>query len=275
MKSVALLLLAGIVGLDSMHQTYAQIAPEQQSAIRSNCRSDFLLNCVGVMPGGPEALRCLQRNVNKLSQSCQAAVKAVTPQSAAAPRLTGVPVQILVADFDLDPEAFRPDSIPQVRPGVIDRLVRGDSASQNPAERARALIDMMGRMLAQNLTAAGLNARRLAPSEAAPKQGWLVRGRFTAVDEGNRVVRSMIGFGEGKANLTVAVVVDDLNLGISQPLGADGAQSGKMPGSAVTAAIRFNPFSMAAKFALSGFDTERNVMKTAGEISNNIVALAR
>jgi hypothetical protein len=34
--------------------------PDQQSAIRSNCRSDFMANCSGVARGGKEALQCLK-----------------------------------------------------------------------------------------------------------------------------------------------------------------------------------------------------------------------
>jgi hypothetical protein len=51
--------------------------PEQQSAIRSNCRSDFMANCSGVPRGGKEAMQCLKDNVAKLSSGCQQAVKAV------------------------------------------------------------------------------------------------------------------------------------------------------------------------------------------------------
>src|SRR5215831_15089094 len=64
---------------------FAQPTAEQQSAIRNNCRSDFMSNCSGVTPGGAEALQCLQRNVAKLSPGCQGAVNALaapsTPQA--------------------------------------------------------------------------------------------------------------------------------------------------------------------------------------------------
>ena len=60
----------------------AQPSAEQQSALRNNCRSDFMSNCSGVTPGGAEALQCLQRNVAKLSPGCQSAVNALAPRSA-------------------------------------------------------------------------------------------------------------------------------------------------------------------------------------------------
>ena len=61
----------------------AQPTQEQQSAIRSSCRSDYMSNCSSVKPGGIEALQCLQRNVAKLSPGCQSAVNAVSPRARA------------------------------------------------------------------------------------------------------------------------------------------------------------------------------------------------
>ena len=54
----------------------AQISAEQQSAIRGNCRSDFMSKCSGVPRGGKEALQCLQKNVASLSPACKEAVSA-------------------------------------------------------------------------------------------------------------------------------------------------------------------------------------------------------
>src|ERR1700761_1627868 len=55
----------------------------QTSALRANCRSDFMANCTGVQPGGKDALECLKRNLGRLSGGCQAAVSAISPPSAA------------------------------------------------------------------------------------------------------------------------------------------------------------------------------------------------
>ena len=61
---------------------YAQTATEaQKEALRSDCRSDFLAHCEGVSPGGVEAFECLVKNESSLSESCQAAVKAVDPDA--------------------------------------------------------------------------------------------------------------------------------------------------------------------------------------------------
>lgn len=65
----------------------AMPTPEQQSAIRFSCRSDFMANCRGVPQGGPEAFACLQRNATRLSPDCRTALAAAAqdaPTAAAA-----------------------------------------------------------------------------------------------------------------------------------------------------------------------------------------------
>ena len=57
----------------------AQVTSEQQSAIRSNCRSDFMSKSSGVTPGGKDALACLQMNVAALSPACKTAVSVTMP----------------------------------------------------------------------------------------------------------------------------------------------------------------------------------------------------
>jgi len=54
--------------------------PEQISAIRASCRSDFMAQCAGVQPGGKDALECLKRNAARVSPSCKAALDAVGPR---------------------------------------------------------------------------------------------------------------------------------------------------------------------------------------------------
>jgi hypothetical protein len=70
------LLIAGLAGGAGIAAAQEPTS-DQQSAIRSNCRSDFMANCSGVPRGGKEALQCLKDNVAKLSSGCQQAVKAI------------------------------------------------------------------------------------------------------------------------------------------------------------------------------------------------------
>jgi hypothetical protein len=61
-----------------------QPSPDQISAIRASCRSDFMANCSGVPRGGAEALACLKQHMAQLSASCQTAVSAIAPKTAPA-----------------------------------------------------------------------------------------------------------------------------------------------------------------------------------------------
>ena len=85
----------------------AQITSEQQNAIRSSCRSDFMSRCSGVTPGGREALQCLRKNVSQVSAACQSAVK-VTMPAPAAPVTAAPPAERAAAPAPSPPAAAAP-----------------------------------------------------------------------------------------------------------------------------------------------------------------------
>ena len=62
---VALLALLGAFAAG--HPAGAQPSPAEVQAIRSACRSDFISHCMGVQPGGREALECLASHAPQLS----------------------------------------------------------------------------------------------------------------------------------------------------------------------------------------------------------------
>ena len=121
------LLIAGSLG--TAHLAVAQEpTPDQQSAIRSNCRSDFMANCSGVPRGGKEAMQCLKDNVAKLSSGCQQAVKAVMPAPAAkppAPPVTAAPAA------PAPPLRHQPQR--RQRPSLLHRRLRAPAAAPAPA----------------------------------------------------------------------------------------------------------------------------------------------
>jgi hypothetical protein len=80
-SALALLALPLIVAVPAA----AQPSPEQVETLRQACRSDFIAHCVGVQPGGREALQCLERNRAQLSGACGSAVSAVVPKTATQP----------------------------------------------------------------------------------------------------------------------------------------------------------------------------------------------
>jgi hypothetical protein len=81
---------------------------EQQSAIRTNCRSDYTSYCSSVAAGGPAALQCLQENAAKLSPACGKAVGAV--MSAPAPAATPAPASTPAPTPAVHPAGARPMS---------------------------------------------------------------------------------------------------------------------------------------------------------------------
>jgi hypothetical protein len=72
----SLLMLASAIAVTGA--AFAQAPTDaQRSAIRSDCRSDYIAHCSSVPPGGLESLQCLQKNMASLSASCKSAVNAV------------------------------------------------------------------------------------------------------------------------------------------------------------------------------------------------------
>ncbi len=187
---------------------------------------------------------------------------------------TSKPAIVYIADFELDAENI------QSEPGLLSRprllgngplsslLSRRPGAPQDPAVEARELIELMANSLVKDLGEAGVSARRLQPDQSLPTAGWLVRGLFTEVDEGNRLRRAVIGFGEGETQLQLSLAVDDLAQGNPQPFYqlTTSADSGKAPGAAVT----LNPIAMGARFVMSRNDLEHNTTATAKQIAADL-----
>jgi hypothetical protein len=117
-------MLAVLAGAPALGQ---QPSPEQVSAIRSSCRSDFMSRCAGVTPGGADALACLRKNVAQLSPGCQAAVNATSPKPAAA---VAAPVPAAPAGVAAAPPPSPPAAAPVVAPQA--------AAPQAPAPLAPA-----------------------------------------------------------------------------------------------------------------------------------------
>jgi outer membrane biosynthesis protein TonB len=106
MKGIASTLAFGLVALTllaSADRVEAEPTPDQVSAIKSNCRSDFLSNCRGVPRGGAEAMQCLKNNFANVSSGCQQALK---PLMAAAPAKAPAPA----------PAVAKPESAPTPAP---------------------------------------------------------------------------------------------------------------------------------------------------------------
>jgi hypothetical protein len=187
---------------------------------------------------------------------------------------------VYVTDFELDAGNIKAEPrvlpAPPVPPGPLGRVLpKPPGGTKEPAVRARELVDLMAASLVKELTKAGLTARRLAAGEPRPARGWLVRGVFAQVDEGDRMRRAVIGFGAGKTQLQVAVAVDQLAAGAPKPFYEIDmrADSGKMPGAGPM--IVFAPAVAGARVAISGDDLERSVKQAAAKIAADVAGRIR
>lgn len=170
------------------------------------------------------------------------------------------PAIVYVADFELAPGSLRSETPTAALPlhAYLEQ------------EKAQSLIPAMSEAIVQDLTRKGIAAERLPVNSPPPKQGWLVRGVFLRVDEGDRLKRALIGFGSGQTDIEVATATDDLSSGTPMPLyqaQADAA-SNKLPGAAVT----LNPYAAAAKFVLAGRDLDHGARDTAEKIADEVAA---
>lgn len=202
---------------------------------------------------------------------CQTAK--VTSDVALAAPASSAPVAVYVADFELGVESIQhEEGVLSGRPGPVGRIgARLSGASKDPAGRARELVDLMADGLVKELSKAGLNASRLRERVPRTAQGWLVRGVFTEVQEGNRMRRAMIGFGQGQTDMQVVATIHDLSQGEPKPLYevATDASSGSKPGAAPM--LVFSPYGAAVRFVMADKDLDRGARQTAARIAEQVL----
>ena len=190
------------------------------------------------------------------------------------------PSVIYDSNFYLDPANIEKQTILQRQGPLRSRLeqMRGD----DPASQAQKLVNALSDGIVASLKKAGYDARRLSnqqgfrqdfiPANADfPSTGWLVGGWFSKVDEGNRALNAVVGFGVGDESAETEVVVSDLAKDPRDPFLYIGSQTGTaskmMPGGIVSK----NPYAMAAKFVISRGATERDVKRQGAAIGDDIV----
>ena len=212
---------------------------------------------------------CLGLLGSLLLAACSTAKVTEQPTGVPTPALR--PAVVWVSDFELDAADIKPESgVLGRRPGILPSGPLGIIGKRNPQEEAHHITELMAETFTDDLAKAGLTARRVPAGAALPGEGWLVRGVFFEVDEGNRLRRAIIGFGEGQTDLHLAVAIDDLARGTPAPLYEldASAKSRDLPGAVVT----LNPYVVAARFVLAGHDLDRNVRDAAHEIAKRVVA---
>lgn len=185
------------------------------------------------------------------------------------------PMVVYVADFDLNAAEIKSEPgllppPPKLPAQLSGRLPVFPSASKNPENVARQLVDSMSVSIVSELTKAGFTARRIFDSCNLPTSGWLVRGVFTEVDQGNQLQRAVVGFGWGKTDLQLSIKFDYLTQGPPKHFYElnTAAESGKAPGAGPT--ILLGPAGVTARFTIAGQDLNRNVKQTASKIAEEL-----
>jgi hypothetical protein len=116
-------------------------SPEQISAIRAACRSDFVTHCRGVQPGSAEALQCLEQNSSQLSGRCRNAVAAIGGGAPPPPGGDSMPSGAGLAGAEAEPgESAPPGDMPpppRTRPGVKPRMGAAPPSAPPPGEMQR------------------------------------------------------------------------------------------------------------------------------------------
>jgi len=183
------------------------------------------------------------------------------------------PGMIYVSDFALEVSAVIQDNGVLGHRGILigERLVkRGPLQRQeDPTATASNLVNLLATSIAQELSKNLIPAMRLPRDQSLPDSGWLVRGEFLEVDEGNRLRRAVIGFGEGASDMQIEFEVCDLGRNPLTPFLASNTEtgSGKKPGAIVT----MNPYVAATKFVLSKNASESDVKRAGSEIAAEIM----
>ena len=110
----------------------------------------------------------------------------------------------------LDAESYGRDlGVRRALPGKLGQRPPHPLATGDPSERARQIVESMAESLTQELRAKGMTPERLR-DQNLPREGWLVQGYFTEVDEGNRLKRAAFGFGRGATSMDLQVAISDL-----------------------------------------------------------------
>ncbi len=179
---------------------------------------------------------------------------------------TSAPKVIYIQDFDLGYDTAKQGS---EGPGrrILGRLRQ--SKGSDAEQKARKLVGIMTASLVKGFSDKGIVARQPIPGTPLPDSGWLIRGVFTEVDQGKRIVRATIGFGAGSTKMEVYVKISNLADDPDAPFIIFGTEKepNKVPGAIVT----MNPYVAAAKFVMQKNATEKDVKKTAAQIVETVM----
>ncbi|HYL06868.1 MAG TPA: DUF4410 domain-containing protein [Thermoanaerobaculia bacterium] len=147
------------------------------------------------------------------------------------------PDKVLIDDFTVPASVISVDESPAAKVHRPKRQVQG-AAAGSPEAVAQQVRASFAKALLSELQHASVPAERAAGGDAqAPPHTLLVQGEFTAVNEGNKTKRVLIGFGKGasdvQAHVTVSLATEEPQPTVLLEFNVK-SQSGKKPGAAAT-----------------------------------------
>jgi len=146
------------------------------------------------------------------------------------------PKQVLVYDFDVPPEVVTMDESAAAR---IHRrrfhLLHSSDDDSSPEKVAQQVQTHFSKILVTELEKTKVPTHIAKPGTPAPQHALVVQGYFTAVNEGNRSKRIMIGLGRGASDVCARVKVSLTTTNGQSVLLSEfnlNSESGKKPGAA-------------------------------------------
>lgn len=114
------------------------------------------------------------------------------------------PSRILVSTFAVSPKEVSLDSAIGSR---LERYIEGEPPTEEEERVGRAVAYALAESLVKDLEKDGFLAERVSKSAQPATDELLIVGYFLTVQEGNRLRRTVIGFGLGKSELKALVQV--------------------------------------------------------------------
>ena len=146
------------------------------------------------------------------------------------------PDRVLIYNFAVSPQDVQENSSLFAKVG---RQLEDSNQTAEAIQAGREVADALATELTTKIAAMGLNPLRADRNMPINKGSILITGRFVNIDEGNRLRRNLIGFGAGQSSIdsTVSVLAPGRS-GLEEIIAFDAhADSGKMPGAAVTGGV--------------------------------------
>ena len=142
------------------------------------------------------------------------------------------PDRVLIYNFAVTPADIQENSSIFAK---IGRNIENKNQTADEIQLGREVADALATELTVKIANMGLNPLRADRNMPVTQGSILITGRFTKIDEGNRLRRNVIGLGMGQSSVESAVsVLAPEPSGLQEIIAFDAhADSGNMPGAAV------------------------------------------